>query len=80
MLGFVSSPDTAPYFIRDLLLIATLMAAADQEPDEKQQEKQQKESTYHCPNYHTRLIGCCKRGHGATRVLHVILGHAADTL
>lgn len=60
-------PDTIPYFIRDLFLIATLMAAADQEPDEKQEEEEQQESTYHCSYYDTHFIGCWKTGHGAVR-------------
>lgn len=60
-----SSPDIIPYFICDLFLIATLMAAADQEPDEKQEEEKQQESTNHRSNYDTHLVGCWKKGHGA---------------
>lgn len=67
-LEVVSSSDTIPYFIRDLFLIASLMAAADQEPDEKQEEKQQQESTDHRPDYDSHLVGSWKRGDGALRL------------
>lgn len=65
MFEIVSSFDTLPYFICHLFFVATLVAAADQEPDEKQEEEQQQESTYHCPDYDTHLIGSWKKRHGA---------------
>lgn len=61
----VSNGRKIPYFIRDLLLVATLVAAADEEPDEKQEEQQKQQSAYHRARYHTCFIGSWKKQRGA---------------
>lgn len=64
MFEIVSGSGAIPYFIFNLFLIATLIAAADQEPDEEQEEEQQQEGTNHRPDYDTHLIGSWKNRNG----------------